>query len=105
MLAAPEHAPLFGPRSRAEVPIVGLVGRFAVSGQIDRLAVTDEAVLVIDYKTNRPPPATAAEVPAAYRRQMAAYRALLAEVYPDRPIRCALLWTDGPHLMWLDDED
>jgi ATP-dependent helicase/nuclease subunit A len=25
---------------------------------------------------------------------MALYRALLAQVYPGRPIRCALLWTE-----------
>jgi ATP-dependent helicase/nuclease subunit A len=30
---------------------------------------------------------------------MAAYRALLAEIYPERRIDCFLLWTDGPRLM------
>jgi len=30
---------------------------------------------------------------------MAAYRALLTSIYPDRPVHCALLWTDGPRLM------
>ena len=49
---------LFLPGSRAEVPIVGRLkgGAFAVSGQVDRLAVTDDAVLIADYKTNRPAP-------------------------------------------------
>ena len=44
--------------SRAEVPIVGRLARpgrpdILVSGQIDRLVVTGEAVLIADYKTNQ----------------------------------------------------
>ena len=103
MLALPELAPLFGPDSRAEVPLAGVVGEQAIFGQVDRLAVTAREVLLIDYKTNRTPPATAALVPPAYLRQMAAYRALLQAIYPTRAVRCALLWTDGPRLMALDD--
>lgn len=99
VLDHPEFAPLFGPGSQAEVPVVGLVGERVVSGQVDRLAVTEDAVLVVDYKSNRPPPRAVDEVPAVYLRQMAAYRAALACVYPGRAIRCLLLWTDGPTLM------
>jgi ATP-dependent helicase/nuclease subunit A len=58
-------------------------------------------VLVVDYKTNRPPPATVESVPRAYLAQMAAYRAALRLVYPGRAVRCALLWTEGPRLMEL----
>jgi ATP-dependent helicase/nuclease subunit A len=74
-----------------------------VFGQVDRLAVTEDAVLVIDYKTNREPPATPAEVPAVYLRQMAAYQALLEAIYPGRPVRCTVLWTEGARLMALND--
>jgi ATP-dependent helicase/nuclease subunit A len=103
ILALPELSPLFGRNARAEVPLVGVVGGQAISGQVDRLVVTDEEVVLIDYKTNREPPSDAAEVPALYLRQMAAYAALLREIYPERAIRCALLWTEGPQLMWLDE--
>ncbi len=103
VLALPELAPLFGPESRAEVPLAGMVGDQAIFGQVDRLAVTADAVLLLDYKTNRTPPANPAEVPRCYLRQMAAYRALLEAVWPDRPVRPALLWTEGPRLMALDD--
>jgi ATP-dependent helicase/nuclease subunit A len=95
---------LFGPDSRAEVPLVGLVGKTAVCGQVDRLVVADDAVEVIDYKTNRPMPEAPQQVPAAYLGQMAAYRALLSGIYPDRPVRCALVWTHGPKLMPLEGE-
>jgi ATP-dependent helicase/nuclease subunit A len=105
VIADPAHAAFFGPSSAAEVPIVGVVDGRPLSGQVDRLAVTEEAVHVIDYKTNRPAPMTQGTVPAAYRRQMAAYRRVLSGIYPDRPIHCALLWTDGPRLLWLHEED
>jgi ATP-dependent helicase/nuclease subunit A len=103
ILALPELSLLFGQNARAEVPLVGAVGGQAIAGQIDRLLVTDEKVVLVDYKTNRDPPADAADVPALYLRQMAAYAALLGEIYPGRAIRCALLWTEGPRLMWLDE--
>jgi len=107
VLETPGFAPIFGPGSGAEVAVAGTVatarGAEVVSGQVDRLVVTPQAVLVVDYKSNRPAPAEEAAVAPLYLRQMAAYRAVLREIYPDRPVRCALLWTDGPRLMQLSD--
>jgi ATP-dependent helicase/nuclease subunit A len=104
ILDDPDCAALFDPGSAAEVPVTGLLGTVAISGQIDRLAVSDSEVVIVDYKTNRPPPLRAEDVPPLYLRQMAAYRGLLRRIYPDRPVRCALLWTDGPSLMTLPDQ-
>jgi ATP-dependent helicase/nuclease subunit A len=97
-------AAVFGDGSRAEVPIVGRLERsdgasMLVSGQIDRLVVTDTEVLIVDFKTNQSPPDSATDAPAAYIRQLALYRAVLALLYPQRPIRTALLWTETPELM------
>ena len=75
-----------------------------MSGQVDRLAVGEHEVLIVDYKTNRPPPQSPADVPLAYRRQLALYRALLAEIYPGRTVRAFLLWTAAPLLMEIDAE-
>ena len=99
VLGHPDFAALFGPNSQAEVPLVGLIGGQAVSAQLDRLVVADDRVLIVDYKTLRPPPAVEEEVPAIYLRQLAIYRAALARIYPGREICCALLWTEGPRLM------
>jgi ATP-dependent helicase/nuclease subunit A len=99
ILAHPDFAPLFAPGSVAEVPVIGLLGELALAGQIDRLVVGEAAVLIVDYKTLRPPPLDEADVPEAYLDQLAAYRAAIATIYPDRPVRCALLWTEGPRLM------
>jgi len=70
-----------------------------VSGQIDRLAVTPDEILIVDFKTNQAPPRLAAEAPPSYVRQLALYRAILRKLYPQRSIRCALLWTEIPELM------
>lgn len=102
-----DFAPIFGPGSQAEVPVAGLIetshGVEVVLGQIDRLLVNKNIILIVDYKTNRPAPETEAGVPSLYVRQMAAYQAVLSGVYPGRRIDCALLWTDGPRLMQLSD--
>ncbi|MSO98392.1 MAG: double-strand break repair helicase AddA [Rhodospirillaceae bacterium] len=101
VLNTPAFEPLFSPGSLAEVPVTGLVGRHAVSGQIDRLAITDTEVWIIDYKTNRPPPQTLERVDSGYVFQMAVYRDLLRRIYPAHQVRCVLLWTDGPYTMEL----
>lgn len=102
VLDDPAFAPLFAPGSRAEVSVVGTapeLGPRSVNGQIDRLVVTGTDVLIVDYKTNRPPPEDAAGVDPAYATQLAAYRAVLRQIFPDRQVRCALLWTESGKLM------
>jgi len=94
VLAHPDLAPLFGPGSRAEQPLTGLVGAVVVSGIVDRMVVLPQEILVADYKTNRAAPADVADTPVRYLRQLAAYRAVLRGVYPGRPVQCALVWTD-----------
>ena len=97
-------AEVFAPGSRAEVPVVGRITRagvppITVLGQVDRLAVTREAVLIADYKTDRAAPARLAEVPKGYVGQLAEYRAVLGRIYPEKTIRAALVFTEGPNVI------
>lgn len=103
VLARPEVAELFGPRSRAEVPIVGVVGDGAISGRIDRLVIGEGWVKIVDYKTNRPVPDDSSTIAPVYLRQLALYRAAIARIYPGFSIACGILWTAGPRLSWVDD--
>ena len=107
ILDDPAFGQAFGPGSQAEVPVSGLVqladGPYVLSGQIDRLAVSDTEILIVDFKTNRPPPETAGETPVAYIRQLAAYAAAIGPLYPDRVLRTAILWTNGPALIDIPD--
>jgi ATP-dependent helicase/nuclease subunit A len=104
ILDHPDLAPLFGPGSMAEVPLTGLAGGLVVGGLVDRLAVLDDRVLVADYKTNRRPPTRIEDTPVLYRRQMAAYRAVLRDIFPGRAIVCALVWTQTAQVVILPDE-
>lgn len=91
---------IFASGSMAEVPVTGLAGGHTlVSGQIDRILITDKEILIVDFKTNRPPPQDVEDVPAIYQKQMKAYADMLRQIYPAHNIRCALLWTDGARLM------
>jgi ATP-dependent helicase/nuclease subunit A len=103
VLADPASTALFGPGSRAEQPVAGVIEGQVITGQVDRLAVLPDAVLVADYKTSRAPPSSPDSVPVMYLRQMAAYRAVLRRIFTGRPVRCLLIWTDGPSVMPLPD--
>lgn len=95
LIEAPQFASLFAPGSRAEVSIAGRIDiggkTVRVSGQIDRLVVTPDKIMIVDYKTG---PAPRAEAPPHYVSQLALYRAVLAKLYPGKAIHCALLWTE-----------
>ncbi|MEM8644099.1 MAG: double-strand break repair helicase AddA, partial [Pseudomonadota bacterium] len=103
IVSDPEFAPLFTATSLAEVPVVARIGEgdgaFDIEGQIDRLAILEDSLLILDYKTNRPPPTRPEDAAPAYVGQLAAYRLALRSLFPGKPVRAALLWTDGPRLM------
>ncbi len=110
VLNTTDFAPLFGPQSRAEVAIAAEIQNpndrgpaLKLNGQIDRLAVDEDSVYIIDYKTNRPPPVEATHVADAYLLQLAAYRLALAQMFPQKSLKAAILWTDGPRLMEISD--
>lgn len=75
-----------------------MIGSRVINGKIDRLAVSENEVRLIDYKSGRVIPRDIRETPQAYIRQMAAYKALIEKIYPDKNIRCFLLWTEAPKL-------
>jgi len=98
LLDRPDLAALFAPGSLAEVPVTGSIqlpdGQTrSVSGQIDRLAVTPDTVIVADFKTAAHPPADAAAIPPATLAQLAVYRALTRQIYPGRTVRTLLVYT------------
>ncbi|MDD4616897.1 MAG: 3'-5' exonuclease, partial [Alphaproteobacteria bacterium] len=94
-----EFSALFSPDSLAEVAVTGVLGGATVFRQIDRLCLHGDEVWIVDYKTNRPPPRHEQDVPFIYRKQIDEYRVLLKGIYPDKTVRCFLLWTYAPVLM------
>lgn len=103
VLDDPAFGALFAPTSLAEVPVMGTLTLGgeprAISGVIDRLAVTGDTVMIVDYKTGRAVPTSAEAVAESHARQMALYRALVAPLYPHCPVRAFLLFTAGPAMI------
>jgi len=101
VIGHPDWRDLFSPGALAEVPVVATLGKQVLAGTIDRLLVTADRIRIVDFKTARRIPGSAAQVPAPMVRQMAAYVAALEQVYPGRAVEAALLYTAGPALVAL----
>ena len=103
IIEQPDYAFLFGPGSFAEAPVAGNIelggNIISISGQIDRLFISETEVWIVDYKSNVKPLPAVTEVPRAYLRQLFLYQRLLAYIYPQKTIRTALLWTSTGELM------
>ncbi len=101
VLEAEELKPLFAPGTLAEVPVSAELQDRRLHGVIDRLIITETEVQIIDFKSNVIVPETPQDCPVGLLRQMGAYALALAQIYPDRDIRTAILWTRTANLMWL----
>lgn len=89
----------FGKDSQGEVAITGMVEGKVFSGQIDRLCVLPDEVIVIDYKTNYNPPKDKKDVPLPYIKQLGIYKSLLEQLFKDKKVRTFLLWTQTSDFM------
>ena len=98
LIGDPLTAELFSSSSLPEVPVSGVVGNRVINGQIDRIAVYGSEILLADYKTGRSIPDSIEKTPLAYIKQMSAYKTLMEKIYPDKKIRCFILWTKAPKL-------
>ncbi|WP_227269155.1 double-strand break repair helicase AddA [Roseobacter weihaiensis] len=101
VLRAPKLAALFAPGTLSEVAVTANVGARRLHGVIDRLIISETHVLAVDFKTNQTVPQTPAHCPDGLLRQMAAYAHALGQIYPDRRIDTAILWTKTRQLMHL----
>jgi len=102
VLQDPGFASIFDAPGEAEVSVMGTLRingeERAVSGRIDRIALEDDRVLIVDYKTGLAPN-SGEQPPASHVSQLAIYRALLAPLYPGRRIDAALVYVSGPFLV------
>ncbi|TDK44459.1 double-strand break repair helicase AddA [Antarcticimicrobium luteum] len=99
VLTAPDLAPIFAADALAEVPVTAALGARRLHGVIDRLVVTPERVLAVDFKTNATVPGRVEDCPEGLLRQMGAYAAALAQIYRGRVVETAILWTRSAQLM------
>jgi len=98
VLCHPDLTEVFSSHGQAEISVMGTFllnnEERAVSGRIDRLAVTEDRVILLDYKTNRTPPENLDAVPLSHRAQLAIYREILKPLYPGKKFECLLVYTE-----------
>ncbi len=99
LIQTEKYAFLFSEHAKAEVPVMGIVDSKIISGQIDRLVVDKDKVIIVDFKTNRPAASTLKEIPQAYITQLKTYQQLLTQIYPSKKIETYILWTNTLKLM------
>ena len=99
VLDSAELGSVFASETLAEVPFTANLGQARLSGVIDRLIVTPDAVTAVDFKTNMTVPEHPQLVPDGLLRQMGAYAHALAQIYPGKRIDTAILWTRTAQLM------
>jgi ATP-dependent helicase/nuclease subunit A len=102
LITHPDLAHIFTPESLAEVDITAHLpelGGDAIQGSIDRLIISAQKVLAVDFKTNKVVPTAPDHVPEGILRQMGAYASALSQVFPHHEIETAVLWTKSQHLM------
>ena len=103
LLTDPALAAVFACDTLAEVAVTADLDGTPMFGSIDRLIIKPEGVLAVDFKSNRIEPETAEAVPEGLRLQLRAYVVALRQIYPDRRVEAAILWTGSGRLMQLCD--
>ena len=104
VLTNPSIEHLFGRNSLSEVSATAEYGAGCIFGVIDRLILTDDTVLAVDFKSNNVIPAFPEDVPEGVLRQLGAYHHILTRLYPKRRVEVAILWTRNSLLMPVDAE-
>ena len=99
--------PIFKPaadrKTMNELPVMYRHRGQSVYGLIDRLVISDDSILLIDYKTHRlDSPEQMQGLAEGYREQMSLYRAGVEKLWPGRAIKSGLLFTHSARLIWLD---
>ena len=105
ILKNPSFEFIFAPDVLAEVQfstIVESVGGIPIVGVIDRLVLSQESALIIDFKTNQEVPSSIDEVPLGILKQMGAYAASMQKVFPKKNIELGIIWTHSAELMKID---
>jgi ATP-dependent helicase/nuclease subunit A len=99
-----DFAHIFSNAALVEAPLAGVVNGVVISGTVDRVLITENDIFIVDYKTTRRPPRDAQHISIAHQRQMAAYVAVLKNIFPQHEVQPALLYTEIPALMPLSHE-
>ncbi len=69
----------------------GMIDGKPVLARLDRLCITQDKAIIIDYKLHRNISASSLN---EIKKQMLTYKTLVQEVYPNKQIECMVIWIE-----------
>ncbi|MDE5059607.1 UvrD-helicase domain-containing protein [Wolbachia endosymbiont of Drosophila aff. chauvacae BK-2020] len=82
---------LFDLEGKSEITLSGTIDGKSVLVRLDRLCITQDKAIIIDYKSHRN-----VSVPLLneIKKQMLIYKTLVQEIYPNKQVECVVIWVE-----------
>ncbi|WP_353276340.1 UvrD-helicase domain-containing protein [Wolbachia endosymbiont (group B) of Villa cingulata] len=82
---------LFDLEGKSEIPLSGTIDGKPVLVRLDRLCITEDKAIIIDYKSHHNVSISSSN---EITKQMLIYKTLVQEVYPDKQVECVIIWME-----------
>ncbi|MGL9717234.1 MAG: UvrD-helicase domain-containing protein [Wolbachia sp.] len=82
---------LFDLEGKSEITLSGTIDSEPVLVRLDRLCVTQDKAIIIDYKSHRNVSVSSLN---EIKKQMLTYKTLVQEVYPNKQVECMVIWVE-----------
>ncbi|WP_264683318.1 MULTISPECIES: UvrD-helicase domain-containing protein [unclassified Wolbachia] len=82
---------LFDLEGKSEIPLSGTIDGKPVLVRLDRLCITEDKAIIIDYKSHHNVSISSSN---EIKKQMLIYKTLVQEVYPDKQVECVVIWME-----------
>lgn len=82
---------LFDLGGKSEITLSGIINGEPVLVRIDRLCITQDKAIIIDYKSHRN---VSVSLLNEIKKQMLTYKTLVQEIYPNKQVECVVIWVE-----------
>jgi ATP-dependent helicase/nuclease subunit A len=82
---------LFDLEGKSEITLSGIIDGEPVLVRLDRLCITQDKAIIIDYKSHRN---VSVSLLNEIKKQMLTYKTLVQEMYPNKQVECVVIWVE-----------
>ncbi|WP_265038778.1 UvrD-helicase domain-containing protein [Wolbachia endosymbiont (group A) of Yponomeuta plumbellus] len=82
---------LFDLGGKSEITLSGIIDGEPVLVRLDRLCITQDKAIIIDYKSHRN---VSVSLLNEIKKQMLIYKTLVQEIYPNKQVECVVIWAE-----------
>ncbi|WP_265016105.1 UvrD-helicase domain-containing protein [Wolbachia endosymbiont (group A) of Anoplius nigerrimus] len=82
---------LFDLGGKSEITLSGIIDGKSVLVRLDRLCITQDKAIIIDYKSHRN---VSVSLLNEIKKQMLTYKTLVQEIYPNKQVECVVIWVE-----------